>query len=265
MTAGRPEALCTQLAAIVDRWLPAGSLTVEQRDEFLAELQHALEASKLEALGEFAAGAGHEINNPVATIAGRAQLLLAGETDPERRHGLEVIGGQALRIRDMIGDVMLFARPPAPRPEELELLPLITQSVDSQSELRLKQGATITIDIPSELTVRGDRTQLLVLFSSLVRNSLEASPRPGIAIALEARLEDRNAKRWTVITIADDGPGIPSEIRDHVFEPFYSGRPAGRGLGFGLAKCWRIAQLHGGEIRLLPSTGRGTTFEVWWP
>lgn len=111
MTVGRPEPIRTQLAAILDRWLPAASITPQQRAEFLAEVERVIEISKLEALGEFAAGAGHEINNPVATIAGRAQLLLASEVDSERRHALEIIGGQALRIRDMIGDVMLFARP----------------------------------------------------------------------------------------------------------------------------------------------------------
>src|SRR5882724_357569 len=83
-------------------------------DRQLAEL-------KLRALAEFAAGAGHEINNPVATIAGYAQQLLADETDPDRRHALATIGAQAYRIRDMIGDVMLFARPPQPRPEQIDL------------------------------------------------------------------------------------------------------------------------------------------------
>src|SRR5579872_5831871 len=76
---------------------------------------------KLRALAEFAAGAGHEINNPVATIVGYAQQLLADETNPDRRHALATIGAQAYRIRDMIGDVMLFARPPAPHPQVIDL------------------------------------------------------------------------------------------------------------------------------------------------
>ncbi len=265
MTVGRPEPLRTQLAAIVDRWLPAGSISPAQRAEFLAELERVLETTKLESLGEFAAGAGHEINNPVATIAGRAQLLLGGEADVERRHALEIIGGQALRIRDMIGDVMLFARPPQPRLETVELLPLVGQAVESQAELRNKHAAQITIEIPPEWMLRGDRTQLLVLFSGLVRNSLESSDRPGITVTVDVRQEERDTVRWTVVAVSDDGPGIPEAIREHLFDPFYSGRPAGRGLGFGLSKCWKIAQMHGGEIRLVESTGRGATFEVWWP
>ena len=83
--------------------------------------------AKLEALAEFAAGAGHEINNPVATIVGRAELLLKGETNPERRQALLTIGAQALRIRDMIGDLMLFARPPKPELQSLNLVEVLCQ------------------------------------------------------------------------------------------------------------------------------------------
>src|SRR5579864_8603640 len=85
---------------------------------------------KLRALAEFAAGAGHEINNPVATIVGYAQQLLAGERDPDRRHALATIGAQAYRIRDMIGDCMLFARPPEPRPEPLDLSTIVREAAE---------------------------------------------------------------------------------------------------------------------------------------
>ncbi|MFG0239980.1 MAG: histidine kinase dimerization/phospho-acceptor domain-containing protein, partial [Gimesia chilikensis] len=97
------------------------------------------DADKLEAMAEFAAGAGHEINNPVATIVGRVQMLLKSETDPERRQALSTIGGQAYRVRDMIGDAMLFARPPAPRPETLSLSQTIEDVLKSLQE-EINQG-----------------------------------------------------------------------------------------------------------------------------
>jgi signal transduction histidine kinase len=265
MTFQRPAPLRTQLEAIIDRCLPLASATPEQRNDLFIELEYAFETAKLESLAEFAAGAGHEINNPVATIAGRAQLLLSGESDPERRSALQIIGGQALRIRDMIGDVMLFARPPEPRLELVELLPIIRQAIESQAELRAKHAPTITPKVPAQLTLQGDRTQLQVLLSSLVRNSLEAADRPGIQITIETRPETQDARQGTVISVSDDGPGLSAEDRTHLFDPFYSGRPAGRGLGFGLSKCWRIARQHGGELRLKPTEGRGVTLEVWWP
>src|SRR5690606_19910354 len=94
-------------------------------EERAARFETELQRAKLASLAEFAAGAGHEINNPLATIRGRVQMLLRDETDPERRQALATIGGQALRIRDMIGDTMLFARPPEPRPESLDLVEVI--------------------------------------------------------------------------------------------------------------------------------------------
>lgn len=265
MSSSPAEPLRAQLTAICDRLLPAGCVTPVEREALLTELEHALETSKLESLAEFAAGAGHEINNPVATIAGRAQLLLGGETDPERRHALEIIGGQALRIRDMIGDVMLFGRPPAPRIEQLNLREIVQQSARSQAILQLERTANVLVEIPSDTIIGGDRTQLLVLFSSLIRNSLEAADRPGINVRITSRSELQADVTWTVITIADDGLGIPAEIREHLFDPFFSGRQAGRGLGFGLSKCWRIVKLHGGEIFAKPSLEGGAAFELWWP
>src|SRR5436189_173395 len=92
-----------------------------------------LREAKLRALAEFAAGAGHEINNPVATIAGHVQLLLAGETDPERRQALLTIGGQAYRIRDMIGDAMLFARPPQPQQQASDLVTALRETAQKFS------------------------------------------------------------------------------------------------------------------------------------
>ncbi len=240
-------------------------MTPEQRAEFLSQLEHVLQTAKLESLAEFAAGAGHEINNPVATIAGRAQLLLTGETDPERRQALEIIGGQALRIRDMIGDVMLFGRPPLPRIEPLDLLEIARQAVTSQSEMQRQRAAIVTIDIPSQTAIHADRTQLLVLLSSLLRNSLEAATRPEIHVQLTTRTELKAGQTWTIVTVHDDGPGISEAVREHLFDPFFSGRQAGRGLGFGLSKCWRIMKVHGGEIICGPSEAGGASFETWWP
>jgi signal transduction histidine kinase len=266
MSPGPTEPLRTQLAAICQRLLPADVFSsAELRAAFLSEIEYVLQTAKLESLAEFAAGAGHEINNPVATITGRAQLLLSGEIDPERRHALEIIGGQALRIRDMIGDVMLFGRPPLPRFEQLDLFEIATQAVASQAELQQRRSASVTIAVPRQTILRADRTQLLVLFSSLLRNSLESADRPGVHVQLMTRTEFKEGQTWTVVTVCDNGPGITEAIREHLFDPFFSGRQAGRGLGFGLCKCWRIMQSHGGEIHFKQPEGSGASFETWWP
>src|SRR2546425_8106692 len=99
--------------------------------------------AKLAALAEFAAGAGHEINNPVATIVGRAELLLKDETNPERRQALLTIGAQALRVRDMIGDLMLFARPPKPEPQSLDLDEVVEDVLRKLSDVFRAKSVTI--------------------------------------------------------------------------------------------------------------------------
>ena len=132
--------------------------------------------AKLEALAEFAAGAGHEINNPLATISGRVQLLLRDETDPERRRALATIGGQAYRIRDMIGDLMLFARPPRPEPAGWNLVEVVDTVVESLQETIAQHRLELTIDAADDVAIWADRTQLEVVISCLLQNSIEASP-----------------------------------------------------------------------------------------
>lgn len=199
---------------------------------------------KLEALAEFAAGAGHEINNPVATIAGRASLLLRGEADPERRRALETIGGQAYRIRDMIGDAMTFARPPESQVETVSPAQLVNDVLASFEEAAQRQGTAIEASLDQSLRISADAEQFRVVVSCLIRNSLEALTTGGsIRLSLRA---DGNSQ--VMLRVSDNGPGLGEIEREHLFDPFFSGRQAGRGLGFGLSRCWQILRQHGGWI-----------------
>ncbi|MFQ5734821.1 MAG: sensor histidine kinase, partial [Planctomycetaceae bacterium] len=217
----------------------------------------------LESLAEFAAGAGHEINNPLATIIGRTEQLLRDETDPERRRALTTIGGQALRVRDMIGDLMLFARPPAPIPESVNLGDAVETVV---AELRGRiDDANARLEIAGDrsATLFADPGQLRIVIGEILRNSLHALPEEmgEITIGLGLSTDDGATSG---LTIADNGCGLTEADRRHLFDPFYSGRQAGRGLGFGLCKCWRIVSNHGGLIEVESGKGR-TTFRVCWP
>lgn len=226
--------------------------------------QRELESAKLRALAEFAAGAGHEINNPVATIVGYVQQLLAGETDPDRRHALATIGGQAYRIRDMIGDVMLFARPPLLRPETVELPDACREIVEKFSADAAGVGCSLIVEAPSSTPIWADPVQLRVVVSALVRNSLEAIAENGwIQLAVFPEVE--NERECGVLRITDNGRGLSATDREHLFDPFYSGRQAGRGLGFGLSKAWRIITLHGGRIDVDSPAEGGADFTIHWP
>ena len=233
-------------------------------EERAARFETELQRAKLASLAEFAAGAGHEINNPLATIRGRVQMLLRDETDPERRQALATIGGQALRIRDMIGDTMLFARPPEPRPESLDLVEVIGVVLRSLQEQVDARGCRFELQAEGPVPIRADRTQLSVVISSLVQNSLDALPGGG-AIRVAARPVVQRDERFALLEVADNGSGLSEQDREHLFDPFYSGRQAGRGLGFGLSKCWRIVTRHGGRIEVESGMSRGACFRVYWP
>jgi signal transduction histidine kinase len=225
----------------------------------------------LEALAEFCAGAGHEINNPLATIIGRAELIhrrlaAAASTGEvvETQRDLRIIAGQAQRIRDMIGDLMLFARPPKPKLESVDLCAVCLDAARPFVEEANRLNVTLHLPAGDEpIHVRADRVQLAVVVSELIRNALEAVAERG---QVAVRIEARDSKGvFASLLVEDDGRGLTSLDQQHLFHPFYSGRNAGRGLGFGLCKCWRILEQHGGRISIQPRVPGGTLAIVEWP
>jgi signal transduction histidine kinase len=242
-------------------WLPA----LAERLSRLARLQHrfdeTLQTEKLEAMAEFAAGAGHEINNPLAVIAGRAQLFLRQESDPERRRALALISAQAMRIYEMIADMRLFARPPRLEPARVELVALLDRLLgELQPWAEGQETALARSGGPEPIEIQADPVQLTVALRAVVQNALEALGHGG-----HIELCVRRIEKEVEISVADDGPGIPTAQRRHLFDPFYSARQAGRGLGMGLAKCWRIVTNHGGRIEVQSTPGRGATFSIRLP
>jgi signal transduction histidine kinase len=224
-----------------------------------------LETAKLAALAEFAAGAGHEINNPLATIVGRVQTLLKHEQDAGRRQSLATIAAQAFRIRDMIGDLMVFARPPAPAPQRLILNDAVRAIVERFQNAASERASSLRFHAEATVFASADPTQLNVVLSELVHNSLDAVATSSGTIELSVAAETIDSRVWAVAIVADNGRGLSGTDRAHLFDPFYSGRDAGRGLGFGLCKCWRIVTNHGGWIDVDSAPGVGTTFRVYWP
>ena len=275
----------------------------------------ALEAAKLQALYNFAYGLSHEINNPLANIATRAQTLLLDEKDPERRRKLATINQQAFRAHEMIADLMLFARPPSLRLEEVDLAQLADTVVTEMQDQAREQGTKlIRTGDPGPLLATVDPTQFAVALRAIIQNALEAV-RTGGSVVVNAECRVRNAEcdpaatipdsvlntPYSVpstqpipaphfdplvpapepcpvstphsefrpphfrLTVTDTGPGVPPSVRPHIFDPFYSGREAGRGLGLGLSKAWRIVDLHGGRIEVESPAEGGARFTIELP
>ncbi|MBA4104787.1 MAG: hypothetical protein C0485_03435 [Pirellula sp.] len=221
-----------------------------------------LEQAKLDAMKELAYGASHEINNPLANISARVQSLLREECDPERRRTLEAIHLQALRAHEMISDLMLFARPPQLQRQRLDLTQLVRQVASGLAAECERRSIELSIVVDDQTpSVDADATQLAVAVHALVANSMNALGRDGMIQIAVRQSSDGGA----LLQIADNGPGIPPEVRPHIFDPFYSGREAGRGLGFGLSKAWRIITLHGGSLSVDSPSTDGATFTITLP
>lgn len=251
-------------------FLPAAVLKLARLQQLEQQFDTTLEREKIEALQAFAYGASHEINNPLANISTRAQTLLREETDPERRRKLAVMNSQAFRAHELIADLMLFARPPALSVEPIDLVPLVDQvlgelAIDAQSQ----KTALVRLPNASPVTILGDAGHLAAALKSLCVNSLEALRLGGrieISVhAVTAPGQDSEGREWVEIVVADTGPGIPPEVRRHLFDPYFSGREAGRGLGLGLSKCWTIVTQHGGRIDVDHGPQPGATFRIRLP
>ena len=127
-----------------------------------------------------------------------------------------------------------------------------------------RAGIRLHVDAAAPVPILADPVQLRVVISSLLRNSLDALGAEG-TITITARSIEEGGRPQAFFSIADAGPGLSPPDREHLFDPFYSGRQAGRGLGFGLSKSWRIVTLHGGRIDVESPEAGGVIFTILWP
>jgi signal transduction histidine kinase len=250
-------------ALVADRTRLAARLesVVRAHRDRVATEEPRLRQATLDALAEFAAGAGHELNNPLAVIVGRAQLLLVRETDPAAIRSLRAILTQAQRAHRILRDLMYVARPPEPRPRYCQLEEVVRNCVRDLRDSADERGVRLAAEARGpELKVWADPDALRHLTEILVRNALEATPKGGSVQLTTTGSPD--AVSWIV---QDTGRGITATEGTHLFDPFYCGRQAGRGLGLGLPRAARIVSQAGGQIRWHAAPGQGTIFHVHLP
>jgi signal transduction histidine kinase len=221
-----------------------------------------VQSEKLAALGELAAGAAHEINNPLAAILGYADLLLSENAPASRPHTLgHKITEQARRTTALVTNLLSFARQV---PGEKQLLDLHTVL---ESAVRLRKIDAHNRNIRIELegrnsvlpAVRGDPNQLLQVFHHLLGNAVDAMEETGGILLIRALAE----KGSVVIEFSDTGPGMKEP--DRVFDPFYTTKPLGKATGLGLSICYGIMQEHGGSITGFNRPEGGCTFRLELP
>lgn len=236
-----------------------------QLHELQTKFEQTLQREKLASLKQLAYGASHEVNNPLGNVATRAQTLLRSETDPERRRQLALIVSQAFRAHDMISDMMLYAHPPTPVFSDIELRQVAEKAISEIQPFADMQETKIEFRCEQTVgSIDADANQIISMIIALIRNGLDSLARGGTIVVEICSRDDENGKSLS-IRFTDDGPGLSELALRHLFDPFFSGREAGRGLGFGLCKAKTIAELHRGEIKVDTTRTSGVSFDVVLP
>jgi signal transduction histidine kinase len=235
----------------------------ESSIENLQRLQAQLvQSEKLISLGQLAAGAAHEINNPLTAILGYSDLLADDPALPERaRTTAGKIRDQARRTRNLVQNLLSFARQVPPERTLLDINSVISSAVQLRALDLHTGGPRIETELESVLPgVRGDHNQLMQVFFNIVNNGLDAMGENSAGVLTIKTLRDRGS---VVILFSDNGPGIKEPHR--VFDPFYTTKPVGKGTGLGLSICYGIVQEHSGKILCYNGQKGGAVFRVELP
>lgn len=235
----------------------------EQALENLKRLQAQLvQTEKLVSLGQLAAGAAHEINNPLAAILGFSDLLADDQALPDKaRSTASKIREQARRTKTLVGNLLSFARQVPPERTLLDINTVVSNAVQLRT-LDLRSSTTrIEQQLESVLPgVRGDGNQLMQVFFNLISNAIDAMESHTGGVLTIKTMRDRGN---VVILFLDTGPGIKEPHR--VFDPFYTTKPVGKGTGLGLSICFGIVQEHNGKILCYNRQEGGAVFRVELP
>ena len=226
-----------------------------------------LQSQKMAAVGLLAAGIAHEINNPLSGVVGYSKLLLERQLDSNVREKVERIAQSGERCRKIVEGVLLFSRSQQGGVRtEVDIGQVIDRVVrigEYQWKMHNVRILRETEPMPPGVRplVSADSDQIEQVLLNLLSNAVDAMPRGGtVRIALGINPDDA-----VVFSVSDEGTGIPEEIRDSIFDPFFSTKEIGKGTGLGLSISYGIVRDHGGDILLESEPGRGTTFRVILP
>lgn len=250
------------------------------------ELRHLLRSEKLASLGTMLSGVAHELNNPLSNISSSCQILMeeGEQAAPEFRDELlGQIDEQTNRARNIVRSLLDFARDREFKAEPLHLARLVEETVRFLKG-QMSPYMALTIDIPVDLELQGDKQRLQQVFLNLFKNALEALEGAGEVRVTAVRRQNaddapplgrgahfhvlgrcKSQGEIVDIEIRDDGSGIPAEILPRIFDPFFTTKDVGKGSGLGLFIVFEIIEEHGGCIAVESEPGKGTAFLIRLP
>jgi two-component system sensor histidine kinase PilS (NtrC family) len=220
------------------------------------------QTDRLAALGRLAANLAHEIRNPLAAVTGAIEQI--GQdlpVDDTQKRLTEIVLKESSRLNQIVSEFLQYARPLPLRRQAVNLAELLEEVVGLLECHPLSAKVKIIREYEPELPVRVDANQLRQALWNLALNAVQAMPEGG-ELTMGARVLNGAGSRLFV-WVADTGPGIESADLPHIFEPFYSTRPDGTGLG--LAVVHRVVRDHGGEVEVKSAPGAGSTFTLLLP
>ena len=231
-----------------------------------------IQSAKLAALGEMAAGVAHELNSPMTVIIGTAQLVareLQQDGQPERAAELEDIVNSGLRCKRIIQNLLTFSRQDQQPAMEIDLnnearrvLEMIKYQIN-RSQISITE--LLSDDLPRLIANGPQIQQVLTNFLINARDALTEVERREKTITVVTELRVKDGRRWAVLSVTDNGIGIPPENLAKIFTPFYTSKDASKGTGLGLSVSLGIAESHNGTIEVASTPGEGSTFALLLP
>ena len=220
------------------------------------------QSERLAAIGKFAAGIAHEINNPIGNVIGIAKLMLKNTEDTAAREDLESIIKDSGRCASIIKDLLVYSRQSPPKKEITALDTLVDGAVKTvKHQVDSKHIEIVREADPGLRDICVDSLQMSQVLSNILLNAVQSIESSGKIIIKTASISENLAE----ISISDNGIGIEDEIKDKIFYPFFTTKAVGEGTGLGLAISYGIVQNHGGEILAESGKEHGSTFRIRLP
>ena len=247
---------------IAERGERIGALLTMRDAESVRRIENEIELSRrLAAIGRLTSGVAHEVKNPINAIVVHLELLREKmrAVDPDTRRHMDIIGREIHRLDRVVQTLVDFNRPVELRLSDFDLRRLTEDVALLASPEAARQGVEVKVKFDrEELPVRADADLIKQALLNVVLNGVQAMKKGGI-LEVVARRDDAAA----TIEVRDQGSGIPPEIRDKIFNLYFTTKKAGSGIG--LAMSYRVLQLHNGALDFVTEMGRGTTFRLVLP
>jgi len=231
-----------------------------KKEEAEKRLAH---AERLSLVGQMVASIAHEIKNPLGSIKGAVQILKDGTTpEPDRTEFTSIIEKEVNRLDGVVQDYLSFSKPSPLKMNEINISDIITEVIKQMKYQCDQTRVKVSFDSGAMPVISGDRNRLHQLFLNMFLNSLQAMPDGGeIRINCDVRQKENGG--YLDVKFSDSGRGITSENIERIFEPFFSTKTQGTGLGLATAKV--IVAEHNGSIRVESTIGKGTSFQLQFP